>query len=67
MRGARNQETGEVKYTHAGGTSNFRWLEAETVKNLGFEDRIDRRYYDILVDEAAAEIAKYGDLEMFLE
>ena len=44
----------------------YRWLESEMVKNMGFEDRIDRSYYTALVDEAVSAIGKYGDFEMFV-
>lgn len=65
------RETGD-KYTAVTGTKIpgrgdecYRWLEAETVKALGKEGDIDRSYYDHLVDEAVAEISKYGDFEWF--
>lgn len=66
MRGAPNPETGELKYDHAASSKDYRWMEAETVKNLGKENDIDRRYYQALVDKAAEAIGQYGDLEWFL-
>lgn len=54
------------KFYAATGTKGFRWLESETVKQLGKEDMIDRRYYDKLVDEAIDTMGKYGDVEQFL-
>ena len=65
MRGAPT-ESGEMKYDHAASSKDYRWMEAETVKNLGKENDICYGYYDKLVDKAADAIAKYGDLEWFL-
>lgn len=45
----------------------YRWMEAEMVKNLGYEDRIDRGYYRRLCDAAIDEIRKYGDFYDFVE
>ena len=53
------------KYYAATGTSGYRWLEAETVKNLNKKDDIDIRYFDGLVQDAADQILKYADLEWF--
>ena len=53
------------KYYAATGTSGYRWLEAETVKNLNKEGDIDIRYFDGLVQDAADQILKYADLEWF--
>ena len=49
-----------------GGTSDYRWLEAEYVQKYGKEDCIDISYYNTLVDKAADAIAQYGDLEWFI-
>ncbi len=54
------------KYNSVGGTKGYRWLEAETVKNLNMEDAIDKSYYTAFVDEAIKDIAKYGDFEWFV-
>ena len=53
------------KYYAATGTTGYRWLEAETVRNLHAEDNIDRSYYNRLIDEAIASISEYGDFESF--
>ena len=53
------------KYDAVTGTKDQRWLEAETVKNLGMESAIDRSYFDRLVDEAVHDISQYGDIEAF--
>lgn len=54
------------KYYAATGSKGYRWLESEMVKQLGKEADIDRSYYDKLVDDAADNISKYGDLEWFI-
>ena len=54
------------KYNAAQGTTGYRWLESEMVKELGKEDDIDRSYYNKLVDDAVETISKYGDFEMFV-
>ena len=56
----------EGKNYAATGTKGYRWLESEMVKVLEKEDSIDRSYYDKLVDAAAEDISKYGDLEWFI-
>jgi hypothetical protein len=57
---------GFTKYTSATGAKGFRWLESEMVRELGKEDHIDRSYYTKLVDDAAATISQYGDIERFI-
>ena len=64
---------GNIKYFAPGGTlksdknkTPYRWLESEMVKELGKADKIDRSYYDKLVDDAVFEISKYGDFEWFI-
>lgn len=54
------------KYYAATGSKGYRWLESETVKELGKEKDIDRSYYDKMVDVAAEAIGKYGDLNWFI-
>ena len=55
------------KYSAATGTTGYRWLEAETVKNCGMEDDIDLDYYNKLVDAAKDTISEFGDFEWFVE
>lgn len=57
---------GNIKYASATGAKGYRWLESEMVKDMGKQDDIDRSYYDRLVDEAAATIDQYGDVEWFV-
>lgn len=54
------------KYYAATGTKGYRWLEAGTVKDAGMEDCVDLNYHRTLVDEALANISKYGDAERFI-
>jgi hypothetical protein len=44
----------------------YRWLEAELVEKLDMADKIDRSYYDSLVDDAIEAISKYGDFLTFI-
>ena len=54
------------KYYAATGSKGYRWLEAETVKEAGVENNIDRSYYNKLVDDAVRTIVAYGDFEWFV-
>ena len=49
----------------AAGAKGYFWKEAITVKELGLEEDIDLGYFRKLVDDAADNLAKYGDLEWF--
>ena len=57
---------GNIKYDSVTGTKGYRWLQAETVKELNKEHLIDKSYYQTMVDDAVAEIQKYGDAEAFM-
>ena len=57
---------GKKKYDAVTGTKGYRWLEAETVKQLKLEDAIDRSYYDDLVSSAVHDISEFGDFEWFV-
>lgn len=48
------------------GTKGYRWLESESVKALGKEDKVDRAYYRKLVDDAVKVISEFGDFEWFV-
>ena len=50
----------------APGSSGFRWLESEVVKNAGKEKDIDRSFYENLINDAIDTISKYGDFEWFV-
>ena len=53
------------KYYAAGGSKGYRWLESELVR-YGYEEFIDRSYYNTLVDDAVETISQYGDFEWFV-
>ena len=51
----------------APGSSGYRWLESEIVRDLPeFYDILDRSFYDKLVDDAIETIEQYGDFEWFI-
>jgi hypothetical protein len=56
----------EEKYNAVGGTSGYRWLEAEIVKANKFYDYIDKSYFDALCDAAIADISEFGDFNWFV-
>lgn len=58
----RNQDD---KYYAAAGTTGYRWLESNMVRELGKEADIDKTYYKALVDDAVSNISQYGDFEWF--
>lgn len=50
----------------ASGTTGYRWLESEMVKELHIEDKVDRSFYDKLANDAIDAIAAVGDYEWFV-
>lgn len=60
------RDAGEGKFASAEGAKGYRWMEAEMVKLLQLEDKIDRSYYNRLVDEAKDDISTYCDFERFV-
>ena len=48
------------------GTTGYRWLESEVVRELHKEKDVDYSYYDELVNDAVEEISKYGDFGWFV-
>lgn len=54
------------KYYAATGSTGYRWLESEMVKELGRESDIDVSFYEKLVNEAVETISEYGDFEWFV-
>ena len=56
----------EGKNYAAAGSTGYRWLESEMVKNDGRDDQIDKSFYKKLADDAIEEISKYGDYEWFV-
>ena len=57
----------EGKYAYAGGTKGWRWLESENVITNGKQDDVDLDYFRSLVDDALADIGKYGDANAFVD
>lgn len=55
------------KYAYAAGAKGYRWMEAEMVRELGFEDRIDMSYFEALKQEAIRTISEFGDYESFAD
>ena len=56
----------EGKNYAAPGSTGYRWLESEMVKELGKEKCIDRSFYDKLSNNAIDSISEYGDYEWFV-
>ncbi len=54
------------KFHSANGAKNHLWMEAEMVKALGLESKIDYSYYEQLVYEARETLARYCDVNVFL-
>jgi hypothetical protein len=54
------------KYYSVTGTKGYRWLEAETVRDLGLTDQIDVSYYERLVSDSIEHISKFGDFDKFV-
>lgn len=53
-------------YYAASGTTGYRWLESELLRNTDYESVIDRSYYNHLVDDAVDAISEYCDFEWFV-
>lgn len=55
------------KYNAVSGTKGYKWIESETVRELGREDDVDVSYYDRFAEEAKADISQYYPFESFVE
>lgn len=55
------------KYSAVTGSTGYRWMESEMVKDLGLESYIDKQYYIDLADTAKDAVAEYGDFETFID
>lgn len=60
------RKAGEDKYAAATGTTGYRWLEAEEVRESGREDDIDERYYIRLAEKAKEHISEFGPFDIFV-
>lgn len=56
----------DSKYYAAAGTTGYRWLESEMVKQLEKTADIDETYYTNLLNAAVEDISKFGDFEWFV-
>lgn len=54
------------KFGAIAGTKGYRWLEAERVKELRYEDHINMAYFKELADAAIETIRVYGNFELFV-
>ena len=55
------------KYSYATGAKGYRWLEAETVKNIyDYKEVVNFDYYRKLIDDAVNDISEKGDFEWFV-
>lgn len=52
-------------YYAATGTTGYRWLESEMVRDMHKEADINRGYFDTLVTDAVHDISEYCDFEWF--
>lgn len=55
------------KYYAVTGTTGFRWIEYETVKDIGVDNLVDEGYHKKLADAAIEKIEKYVPFEEFME
>lgn len=49
------------------GTSDYLWMESEEVVKRGLQSKIDMQYFYGLVADARGNMAKFGDVDSFLE
>ena len=53
-------------YYSVAGTKGYRFLESETVKNLGKEKDIDETYFLKMVSDAISHVSEFGDYDWFV-
>ena len=56
----------EGKKYAAAGSTGYRWLESEQVRDMHLEDNVDYGFYNKLLNDAVETISKYGDYEWFV-
>ncbi len=54
------------KYFAATGTTGYRWMESEMVRQLDKQNDIDMEHYEKLLNEAVESISAFGDFEWFV-
>lgn len=62
-----NPLTGVTKYDSVSGCKGYRFLESEDIRGTEFEENIDTRYFEAMVDGAIETISKFGDFYDFSE
>ena len=65
MGGGRLVRDNKGKFANTAGSTGYRWLEAERVKELHMEDCIDLDYFEEIKKKAIDTINLYGDFETF--
>lgn len=60
------REESDGRLSAATGTKGYRWLEAELVKGIEYEEHIDKTYFEKLVDDAITDISAFGDFNWFI-
>ena len=65
MGGGRLVRDNKGKFANTAGSTGYRWLEAERVKELHMEDCIDLDYFEEIKNKAIDTINLYGDFETF--
>ena len=65
MGGGRLVRDNKGKFANTAGSTGYRWLEAERVKELHMEDCIDLEYFEEIKRKAIDTINLYGDFETF--
>jgi len=65
-----NKKTGETTYVATPGSTGYKWIESETIRNdfdmAQKNDILDMSYFKALTDAAIASIENYGGFEWFV-
>lgn len=62
-----DKKTGKITYAAAPGSTGYRWMESEVLRNS--DDPmvlVDMRYFKALADAAVTDISKYGGFDWFV-
>ena len=54
------------KYSYVEGTTGYRWLETEFIRNSGKDYEIDNSYYEQMEDDVLKDMAQFGDPYRFI-
>ena len=54
------------KYYAAAGTKGYRFMDPGMVKDLAYENNIDKLYFEKLINDAIEHISEFGDYEWFV-